>query len=53
MPRAPRISAGGVVYHVLNRANGRATIFSQKQRIELRGLKVDYGLEHVFEGVQK
>jgi len=26
---------------------------SQKQRIELRDLKVDYGLEHVFEGVQE
>jgi len=25
----------------------------QKQRIELRDLKVDYGLEHVFEGVQE
>ncbi|MCX5677082.1 MAG: transposase [Planctomycetota bacterium] len=27
MPRAPRASVGGVVYHVLNRANSRATIF--------------------------
>jgi len=27
MPRAPRASVGGIVYHVLNRANGGATIF--------------------------
>jgi putative transposase len=27
MPRAKRIAAGGVVYHVLNRANGRRTLF--------------------------
>jgi len=27
MPRAPRIAAGGVVYHVLNRANARITLF--------------------------
>ena len=29
MPRAPRIAVGGVVYHVLNRANGRAQIFKR------------------------
>jgi putative transposase len=28
MSRAKRIAAGGVVYHVLNRANGRRTLFS-------------------------
>ncbi|OGZ06942.1 MAG: hypothetical protein A3C13_00800 [Candidatus Lloydbacteria bacterium RIFCSPHIGHO2_02_FULL_50_11] len=27
MPRQPRIALGGYVYHVLNRANGRARIF--------------------------
>ncbi len=29
MPRVPRIAVGGVVYHVLNRANGRAQIFKR------------------------
>ena len=27
MPRRPRVSTGGVVYHVLNRAAGRGTLF--------------------------
>ena len=27
MPRRPRTATGGFVYHVLNRAVGRATIF--------------------------
>ena len=27
MPRAPRVSIGGMVYHVLNRANARRTLF--------------------------
>ncbi len=27
MPRTARIAPGGVVFHVLNRANARATIF--------------------------
>ena len=27
MPRGPRFAPGGLVYHVLNRANGRRTIF--------------------------
>jgi len=27
MPRPPRIATGGIVYHVLNRANGRITLF--------------------------
>jgi putative transposase len=27
MPRAGRVAAGGIVYHVLNRGNGRSTIF--------------------------
>ena len=27
MPRAPRIAAGGIVYHVLNRANARIPLF--------------------------
>jgi len=31
MPRTPRASAGGVVYHVLNRANGGATIFETSE----------------------
>ncbi len=29
MPRIARIAPGGVVFHVLNRANGRATIFDK------------------------
>ncbi len=31
MARAPRIDVGGHVYHVINRANGRATIFSSDE----------------------
>jgi putative transposase len=31
MPRAQRITAGGYVYHVLNRANGRLRIFRKDQ----------------------
>jgi putative transposase len=27
MPRAARLTPGNVVYHVLNRGNGRATVF--------------------------
>jgi putative transposase len=27
MPRAPRVDVGNEIYHVINRANGRATIF--------------------------
>jgi hypothetical protein len=27
MPRRPRVATGGYVYHVLNRAVGRATVF--------------------------
>ena len=27
MPRGPRFAPGGLIYHVLNRANGRRTIF--------------------------
>jgi len=27
MPRTARASAGGVCYHVMNRGNGRATVF--------------------------
>jgi len=30
MPRGPRVAVGGVVYHVLNRANGRAQIFESE-----------------------
>lgn len=31
MPRLPRIALGGYVYHVLNRANGRKTIFGDSR----------------------
>ena len=27
MPRIARVAPGGIVYHVLNRGNGRQTIF--------------------------
>ena len=30
MPRRPRISSGGVVYHVLNRGVGRMTLFEDR-----------------------
>jgi len=29
MPRPPRVAVGGVVYHVLNRANGRVRLFQE------------------------
>ncbi len=31
MARAPRVDVGNEIYHVLNRANGRATIFHSEQ----------------------
>ena len=31
MPRSPRITTGGIVYHVLNRANARVRIFETPQ----------------------
>lgn len=31
MPRAARIAPGGMIFHVLNRANGRRTIFEQDE----------------------
>lgn len=31
MPRAPRVSAGGLVYHALNRGNTRMELFSTEQ----------------------
>ena len=34
MPRARRIAEGGIVYHVLNRANGRLGIFKKRQDFE-------------------
>ena len=30
MPRIPRTDAGGLVYHVLNRANARAALFDDE-----------------------
>ena len=30
MPRTARIAPGGVIFHVLNRANGRSTIFEDE-----------------------
>jgi REP element-mobilizing transposase RayT len=34
MPRTARASAGGYCYHVLNRGNGRATVFHKLQDYE-------------------
>ncbi len=31
MPRVPRIDIGGQIYHIINRANGRQTIFHKKE----------------------
>jgi len=31
MPRVPRVDIGGEIYHVINRANGRTTIFHKKE----------------------
>ena len=39
MARAPRIDVGGEIYHVINRANNRATIFtSEKEYIDFESL---------------
>ncbi len=35
MPRTARVDVGGEVYHVINRANGRAMIFSEPQHYKL------------------
>ncbi len=35
MPRTSRIAVGGEVYHVINRANGRLTIFNTKEDYQL------------------
>ena len=51
MPRANRITLGGYVYHVLNRANGRLQIFRKNadfiafenilaQAVELYGMRI-------------
>jgi putative transposase len=51
MPRMNRVAVGGVVYHVINRANGRATLFNKEadyghfeslllEGIELIGMRI-------------
>lgn len=35
MPRPPRIDVGGYIYHVINRANGRVTIFHNEKDYQL------------------
>lgn len=35
MPRTERIDVGGEIYHVINRANGRHTIFRDKEEYQL------------------
>ena len=34
MPRAARVAPGGVIFHVLNRANARSRIFDKDQDYE-------------------
>jgi len=34
MPRMKRIAVGGIVYHALNRANGKLRIFRKQQDFE-------------------
>jgi len=33
MGRAPRVDVGNQIYHVINRANGRQTIFHKKNGV--------------------
>ncbi len=35
MPRTARASAGGYCYHVINRGNGRATVFHKSRDYEV------------------
>jgi len=35
MPRAQRAAVGGMVYHVLNRANARLRLFDREEEYEL------------------
>ena len=35
MPRAPRVTIGGIAYHVLNRANARMTLFENEADYQL------------------
>ena len=47
MPRPKRQCAGGVVYHVLNRANGRLRIFRKGADFEAFGRILAEGLERM------
>ena len=47
MPRPKRKCAGGVVYHVLNRANGRLRIFKKRADFEAFERVLAEGLERV------
>ena len=37
MPRLARVDIGNQVYHIINRANGRMTIFNEKEDYQLFG----------------
>jgi len=45
MPRPPRADAGGEIYHVLNRGNGRTTIFHKDADYEAFERVLDEGLQ--------
>jgi putative transposase len=47
MPRTARSSVGGYCYHVLNRGNGRATVFHKLQDYQaFVALIAEAGLRH-------
>ena len=43
MPRSKRIAKGGIVYHALNRANGRLRIFKKARDFEAFEELLAYG----------
>ena len=53
MPRALRVAPGGVVFHVLNRANGRRVIFEKDE--DYRAFEAIYGVPPLreIEGVRR
>jgi len=47
MPRTRRLTPGGIIYHVLNRANARLKIFSGRIDYEEFVQAMHESLEHV------
>jgi hypothetical protein len=39
MPRRPRLSTGGIAYHVLNRRVGRLELFADAKGVSAKGVK--------------